>query len=157
MSSTANKKALKNIASIHQAMDEIPSSLEPAITELERAVLRIMESNFSAVPDEEERLYWRQLFKNIATPISLALGECRGPRHFHYHYRHREDDDSVLFPVLERKADMLAHTCEKALEACHSKLVGIRDTVLIKKQHMLETALKRYVLEYKRTKQAEPA
>jgi hypothetical protein len=144
MSPSIRTKAQKTESSV-----DIPAALDPSISELERAVLRIMESNFSGVAEESERVYWTNIFKNIATSLSLALSECRGgPRHFHNHYRHSEHDDAILKPVLEPCADMLAHACEKALRECSEKLVGLHEECLIKKQRMLEAALRQFLEAY---------
>lgn len=120
-------------------------AFSPALTKsmlkLEAVCQRIFESNFGASRRDVERLYWRQRFKNIATPVSLALAEMKGPRRFHNHYKHREDDDSVLTPVLENPVTMLAHACETALEQCRKELVGIEDDGIIARRDKLEAAL----------------
>ncbi len=114
--------------------------------------MRILESRFAGARDDVDMLYWQQRFKNIATPVSLALRECRGPRRFHNHYRHRADDDSVLHPVLEDPLDRLAQVSERALAACQNELVGIYDGTFVKHRRLLEHALQMFLVRYKKFK-----
>src|SRR5947207_1525821 len=62
---------------------------ESAILALENTCVSILDSQFTETSGDSESLYWQQIFINIANPVSLALMESKGPRHFHYHYRHR--------------------------------------------------------------------
>src|SRR5205085_662405 len=98
--------------SAQPAISTTDREFEQALLSLENACMRILESHYANGRQDTERLYWQQRFKNIVTPVSLALAECKGPRRFHYHYRHRADDASVLHPVLEPSPlDTLAQVC----------------------------------------------
>lgn len=119
-----------------------PPALLQAIMKLEGACQRILESRFSGDRRDVERLYWQQRFKNIVTPVSLALAEMKGPRRFHNHYKHREDDDAVLTPVLEDPMETLLQVSREALTHCQQDLVGIEDDSIIEKRNRLETALR---------------
>ncbi len=124
------------------------NSLDESLLHLEDVCARLLEIRF-AVRDDSERMYWQQRFKNIVTPVSLALAEIKGPRRFHHHYRHDANDDSKLLPVLENPIDMLAHTCEYALQESNKKLSGIHDNDLIAAQMQLERVLNNFLLNYR--------
>ena len=132
--------------------DELELSLHEPLIELEDICARLLETRF-ATRDDSERMYWQQRFKNIVTPVSLALAEIRGPRRFHHHYRHDADDDSKLLPVLENPIDMLAHACEYALQQSSKKLSGIHDDDLIAAQRVLERSLNNFLLKYQQYQQ----
>lgn len=118
--------------------------LDKSLLSLEDVCMRLLDTRFS-IRDDSERMYWQQRFKNIVTPISLALAEVRGPRRFHHHYRHDANDNTVLLPVLEDPLEMLAHTCEHALKESSKKLSGIHDDDLIAAQRRLETSLNNFL------------
>jgi len=122
---------------------------ESALLTLENTCLSVLDSQFADNRQDTEGLYWQQVFINIATPISLALMESKGPRHFHYHYRHRPENESVLHPVLEDPVDMLAQVCKDALKQCQTHLVGISDRSIVKSGQILERALQSFLLSYK--------
>ncbi len=122
----------------------INSSLNNALLDLEEVCARLLEKRF-AVRDDSERMYWQQRFKNIVTPVSLALAEIRGPRRFHHHYRHDENNDDVLLPVLENPLEILARACEHALYESGRKLSGIHDDDLMVAQRRLEKALNKFL------------
>jgi hypothetical protein len=126
---------------------EYDALLENSLLVLEDVCARSLAARF-ADRDDSERMYWQQRFKNIVTPISLALAEVRGPRVFHQHYRHDENDSSILRPVLEDPYEMLAHACEKALEESSLKLMGVHDDDLIAAQRRLEKALNNFLHNY---------
>ena len=132
------------------AISATDRELEHSLLSLENTCLRILESQSVNGRQDTEQRYWQQRFKNIVTPVSLALVECKGPRRFHYHYKHRADDASVLHPVLSPPLDTLAQVCKMALKACHSELVGIEDDVMIRMRDMLETALGNFLLRHKK-------
>ena len=121
---------------------------EMALLALENSCLRIFDVR-PADRDDTDGLYWQQRLKNIATPVSLALAECKGPRKFHYHYRHRADDSSVLHPVLENPMDTLAQVCRDTLGACRTQLVGIQDANLNRARNMFETTLQTFLVRHK--------
>ncbi|MDE3060429.1 MAG: hypothetical protein KGJ06_05410 [Pseudomonadota bacterium] len=124
---------------------------ELALLTLENACLRILESGVPPGRDPEQ-MYWQQSLQNIVTRVSLAMGECKGPRRFHYHYRHRADDDSILSPVLEDPCDMLAQVCRDALKSCRNHLMGMQHPLLLKQSRMLENALQGFLAMYKNKK-----
>lgn len=126
--------------------------LEVAILELEDACIAVLDTPLAAMHDDAEGLYLGQLLVNIANPVSIALRESIGPRHFHYHYRHREEDASILHPVLENPIDMLAEVCATALKQCQSHLVGIADRDIARLGTMLEHALQHFLASYKQHK-----
>jgi hypothetical protein len=132
--------------SLQQAIGD--PAVERALIALEGICMRILEDGASASRGDPDVLSWQHRFKNIATPVSLALAELKGPRHFHYHYRHSEKDDSVLKPVMENPLETLAVTCERALNYCQSKLVGIRDRELLDSQRQMESALRTFLMRY---------
>ena len=144
-----------NIKKKPQATKKRPPTLaapdrkfEHAILALENNCLSVLDSQFADNRDDVEGRYWQQIFINIATPVSLALMECKGPRHFHYHYKHRVEDESILHPVLENPVDMLAMVCEDALKSCQKYLVGIQDRAIVKSGQMLESALRSFLMSY---------
>lgn len=155
MNTSVGMKPQKKQSPLPQAAEAASSKakrdtrLEQAVLTLESACHRALESRFAADPGDTEALYWQQRIKNIATPISLALAECKGPRHFHYHYRHRADDDSVLHPVLEPPLQTLAQACTQALRVCQSNMVGIRDERILRSCYMIENALRGFLMCYK--------
>lgn len=146
MNTPVGMKARKKQPSLSQA--EPSSKLKISLLSLENACMRILENDYAG-RDDPDGLYWQQRLMNIAKPVSLALAECNGPRHFHGHYRHRKDDDSVLQPVLEDPVEALAQVCRQALKACQSKLVGMQDDSLRRSGNMLESALRDFLLSYK--------
>ena len=123
--------------------------LEQSLLALESACMHILESQFVSDREDVDGLMWQRKFKNIVTPISLALREYKGPRRFHYHYRHREDDETVLHPVMEDPMDTLALVCASALAECRNYFVGIQDAEMIANRDMLEQALRKFLQKYK--------
>jgi len=121
---------------------------EQSLLALDNACISVLEMPMARGRKDTQRLYWQQRFINIANPISLALMESKGPRHFHYHYRHREDDESVLHPVLENPVDMLAQVCKDALRQCRSELVGLDDADMIERRFSLENSLIEFLQRY---------
>lgn len=141
-------KAQKKPASISAF---IPSSLDKSLLMLEDICARLLEIRFPSC-DDSERMIWQQRFKNIITPLSLALAEIKGPRQFHNHYRHDSNDTSVLRPVLENPIDMLAHACEKALHEISVKLPIVHDADLVAAQSKLEKTLRKFLSDYNEEK-----
>ncbi len=133
----ARKQKLSPTISTNTLLDE-------SLLMLEDVCIRLLDMRFS-VRDDSERMYWQQRFKNIVTPISLALAEVNGTRRFHHHYRHDADDNTLMLPVLENPLEMLAHTCEHALEESTKKLSGVHDDDLIAAQRRLERALNNFL------------
>jgi|GEM_PF-2592843 len=130
----------------------VPASdkeFENSLLSLENACFTVLENQFSSGKGDTDGRYWQERFINIANPVSLALMEYKGPRHFHQHYRHRKDDESVLQPVLENPIVMLAQVCKVAIKACQSQLVGLQDPSMIDMRRMFENALRDVLLRYK--------
>jgi hypothetical protein len=150
--SVRTKPQKKQDASVHTALDP---DLGRALVALEGVCMRMLESRFSADRRDVERLYWQQRFKNIVTPVSLALAETKGPRQFHHHYRHSDADDSVLTPVLEDPFETLAQVCKEALRHCQQDLVGIEDDSIIDRRDRLEGALRIFLMRWKELQQAD--
>lgn len=118
-----------------------PHASQQALLALENICLKVRNCSFASSKSDIDALTWQRTFKNIVTPVSIALSECKGPRRFHYHYKHREDDEQILKPVEPDAFDVLAHACEVALERCRVELVGIDDDRIAKKARALEYAL----------------
>ncbi len=135
--STAPTKTVKN------------SLIDKYLLELEDVCARLLEMQFASRGDTE-RIIWQQRFKNIVTSVSLALSEIKGPRKFHFHYRHDAKDDSLMRPVLENPIDLLAHSCEMALAESARKLSGVHDGDLVMAWRNLESALRNFLLGYRR-------
>ncbi len=123
-----------------------------SLLSLENACMRILDSEYAEGRRDTEHLYWQQRLMNIAKPVSLALAEYKGPRHFHHHYRRRADDESIFHPVLENAADMLAQVCQDALKSCRSQLVGIQDEKMTRTCGMFENALQGFLMRCKEYK-----
>jgi hypothetical protein len=147
----AGKKqpAISNKLSAKSQPRTIPAELKISLLSIENACMRILESDYAGSGLDADGLYWQQRLMNIAKPVSLALAELSGPRHFHGHYRHRKDDDSVLHPVLEDPVEALAQACQHALKAC-TKLAGMQDDSLLRAQSLLENTLQGFLIRYKK-------
>lgn len=143
-SSSAQRREIKDAG-----LSASDTQFEYSLLHLENACLRVLDSQFADSRQDTQGLYWQQRFINIANPVSLALMEYKGPRHFHYHYRHREDDDSILHPVLENPVDMLAQVCEEALAQCQNELVGIEDAAITEVRDTFESALTTFLSSYR--------
>jgi len=124
-------------------------AFEQSILALENACLMVLETRLSLTSSNPQSQFWQQIFINIANPVSLALMECKGPRHFHYHYRHRKDDESILHPVLENPIDMLAQVCEAALTQSRAELLGLDDMDMIRMRAALEVSLLAFLSQFK--------
>lgn len=133
------------------AKDAIPAYdrvFEQSLMALENACALVLEQRESAFSDDPDEEFWRNTFINIATPVSLALAEYKGPRHFHYHYRHREDDESVLTPVLDNPVETLALAATEALAQCRGALAGIQNEELLNLRRALEISLVAFLSQY---------
>ncbi len=125
----------------------LDSNLAESLMALENTCAGILEAGFSGDREDVESLSAHQRLKNIAKSVSLALGECKGPRHFHQHYRHREHDESVLYPVLDDPLKTLALAVQSALKGCQSLVV--HDVKTLKMQSRFESALRQFSASYK--------
>jgi hypothetical protein len=126
--------------------------LEQSLLALESVCFNIMESRMARTRDDIDAMLWQRKFKSIVTPVSLAISEYRGPKHFHNHYRHKDGDESVLTPVIAEPLEMLVQACETSLKAAQKDLVGIPDTRIAKKARMLESALRSFLHRYEEIK-----
>lgn len=127
--------------------------IEQALLLLENACLKILEESETAAPNDMESRTWHERFENIAMPVSMALVECKGPRHFHYHYRRREDDESVLRPVMDNPVDQLAQVCTTALRHCQEDLQGMHDPAITALRAGLESALRGFLACHQKWRQ----
>lgn len=118
--------------------------LVQALVDIEDACLSVLHEQSGAVPREAGAK-----LKNIATPLSLALRECKGPRRFHYHYRHDPEDYDTLTPVAGPSPyEVLARLCEKAIDHLHDFHV-IDDAELRREISQLQHAAQRFVQMYR--------
>lgn len=150
MPTSVGTKARKKQSSLSKN-DTVPTGdreFENSLMTLENACFMVMDGQWAENRNDMEGRTWHERFINIANPVSLALAEYKGPRHFHYHYRHSPKDDAVLQPVLENPVDMLAKACRHALSACQSELVGLRDPAMLESRGMLEQALQGFLAQY---------
>lgn len=156
MTTSVGTKARKKQSSLLEDAS-VPISDKPlqrSLVSLENACMTILDIGFAADRRDTELLTWQHRFKNIVTPVSLALAEYKGPRCFHYHYRHSEDDDSVLQPVQPAPLELLAQVCKDTLRASRSDLVGIDDRRILDARNMLDRALSGFLMAYKDWKRA---
>lgn len=132
------------VSTISKTQQSAQKSPEQALLALEEICLKVNNFSFAEGKNDVDGLTWQRILKNIIAPISIALGECKGPRRFHFHYTHREQDsdrESILHPVEPKAGDVLAHACEVALSRCQNELVGIGDEKIARKARALEHAL----------------
>ena len=149
MSTSVRTKAPKKQPSLsNPELSSGDRQFEQSLSALENACVSVLEMPVARGRKDTQRLYWQQRFINITNPVSLALMEYKGPRHFHYHYRHRAHDESILHPVLENPIDMLAQVCKDALRQCRDELVGIDDNDMIEQRYSLENSLIEFLESY---------
>lgn len=120
---------------------------EQALLDLEDAVLTVLEAHKGHAFHDVDFLYWDRKLKNIATPISLALSECKGPRQFHYHYRHDPKDDEQMIPIMESPIGNLLKVCRSALIRC-TEMVGLVDRAVIINKIRLEQSMRSFINRY---------
>lgn len=124
------------------------ASIEQAVAMLENGVYRVLEMGKDSGFQDVDFLYWSRKLKNVATPVSLALSEYRGPKRFHYHYRHDPDDYDTLYPVPgPTSISTLARVCREALVQCND-LVGMTDTNVSKAKTMFEQSIRFFLRTY---------
>ena len=119
--------------------------LEQAILGLENACLQVLDEQFSFEREDIEAALSERRLKNLVSRLSLALRECKGPRHFHQHYRHQKEDDSVLVPVLDDPLETLRQVCQSALAELQSGFSGSQSASLGKGLRMLEQHLRQFM------------
>ncbi|MFO0389073.1 MAG: hypothetical protein ACK502_05055 [Alphaproteobacteria bacterium] len=145
---TSNRSKPEHVATPVHKPDE-RMIFEQALIDLETVCARILDMQLADAHDYGERLQIQQHFKNIVTPVSLALSECKGPRHFHNHYKHSENVDDLLEPAANPPAlDVLAETCADAMRQCQKKLVSIHDDDFVSYLHDFEHALRTFMLRH---------
>jgi hypothetical protein len=152
MSVSAYTKAQKKQTPLSRqaSASGLSRNLEQSLLALESACMLILDSQFTHGREDEDGMLWQRKFKNIVTPISIALREYKGPRRFHFHYKHRKDDEEVLTPVFEDPLENLVRACKTALTHCENDLVGISDDEIADNRDMLETALRGMLSRYKK-------
>ena len=128
------------------ALDDVDVSrkLEQALLDLEDAVLTVLDAHKGHAFHDVDFLYWDRKLKNIATPISLALSECKGPRTFHYHYKHDKDDAELMIPVMESPIVTLLKVCRNALIRCND-MVGSVDNAVTVNKIRLEQSVRAFI------------
>ncbi len=124
--------------------------LEQAANGLEQCVLGVLEAEAGAVYNDPEALHFERQLKNIATSVSLALGEYRGPQRFHNHFRHDPNHYEIMHPVFEPALQTLVHACEEALAQC-DRMVGVRDRGIARLRGGLEQCLRSFLHRYEET------
>ncbi len=127
----------------HQAENSV--IFEQALSELEDICLKVRDCSFARDKFDIEGIAWQRRFKNIITPVSIALDEYKGPRRFHFHYKHRADDETILSPVEPDAGSVLTNACKTALKRCQNELVGISEAHIAKKARALERALAGFI------------
>jgi hypothetical protein len=120
---------------------------EQALMDLEDAVHTVLDAHKGHAFHDVDFLYWDRKLKNIATPISLALSECKGPRQFHYHYRHNPNDDEQMIPVMESPVGTLLKVCRNALIRC-TEMVGLVDRSVVVNKIRLEQSIRAFINRY---------
>lgn len=125
----------------------VTRKLEQSLLDLEDAVMTVLDAHKGHAFHDVDFLYWDRKLKNVATPISLALSECRGPRNFHYHYRHDPADDEKMIPVMESPVATLLKVCRNALIRC-SDMVGVVDKSVVINKIRLEQSMRGFINSY---------
>ncbi len=119
--------------------------LEQAVMDLEDAVFQVLNADKGHNFHDVDFLYWNRRLKSIATQVSLALSEQRGPRRFHYHYRHDPKDFDTLYPVAgPAPIETLCRVCREALSQC-AEMVGIQDEQGLFTRNKLEQGLRQFL------------
>lgn len=126
---------------------ETTRKFEQSLLDLEDAVITVLEAHKGHAFHDVDFLYWDRKLKNIATPISLALSECKGPRQFHYHYRHDPQDEERLIPVMESPISNLLKVCRNALIRC-TEMVGLVDRSVVINKIRLEQSIRSFINRY---------
>jgi hypothetical protein len=120
--------------------------LEQAVLDLEDAVFQVLNADKGHNFHDVDFLYWNRRLKSIATQISLALSEYRGPRRFHYHYRHDPKDFDTLYPVAgPAPLDTICRVCREGITSC-AEMVGIQDEQGLHTRNKLEQALRLFLI-----------
>lgn len=122
----------------------IARKLEQALLDLEDAVLTVLDAHKGHAFHDVDFLYWDRKLKNIATPISLALSECKGPRVFHHHYRHNPNCEQEMIPVMESPIMTLLKVCRNSLIRCNDMVGSVDKAVTINKIR-LEQSIRNFI------------
>lgn len=123
---------------------DVTRKLEQTLLDLEDAVITVLESHKGPEFHDVDFLYWDRKLKNIATPISLALSECKGPRVFHYHYRHDPEHSEELIPVMESPITTLLKVGRNALIRCNDMVGNVDKSVMVNKIR-LEQSIRSFI------------
>ena len=123
---------------------DVTRRLEQALLALEDAVITVLDAHKGHAFHDVDFLYWDRKLKNIATPISLALSECKGPRTFHYHYRHDPEEEDRLIPVMESPITTLLKVCRNSLIRCNDMAGMVDRAVTVNKIH-LEQSIRAFI------------
>lgn len=118
--------------------------LEAALIDLEDAVITVLDAHKGHAFHDVDYLYWDRKLKSIATPISLALSECKGPRSFHYHHKHNPENGNEVISVMESPVTMLLKVCRNALIRCND-MVGVVDKNVIINKIRLEQSIRAFI------------
>lgn len=143
----ANAGATKNLTMPPLSSMEdlnVTRKLEQSLLDLEDAVLTVLDAHKGHAFHDVDFLYWDRKLKNIATPISLALSECKGPRVFHYHYRHDREDAEKMIPVMESPIITLLKVCRNSLIRCND-IVGSVDKAVTINKIRLEQSIRSFI------------
>lgn len=146
MGTSVRTKGQKRQQPFMSATDvEYTRKLEQAALELEDAVFHVLNADRDGGFHDVDFLYWHRRLHNIATQISLALAEHRGPRRFHYHYRHDPQNHDALYPVAgPAPLETLARVCREALAQCID-MVGVPDDHILFARNRLEQAIRNFL------------
>ena len=123
---------------------DVSRKLEQALLDLEDAVLTVLDAHKGHAFHDVDFLYWDRKLKNIATPISLALSECKGPRTFHYHYKHDPEHEETMIPVMESPITTLLKVCRNSLIRCND-MVGAVDKAVTINKIRLEQSIRSFI------------
>lgn len=125
--------------------NETDPRLARAVLRLEDACFAVLDDHPEAVAFDHETREQAGQLKNIATPLSLALRECKGPRRFHYHYRHDPEDYDTLTPVAGPSPyATLARVCRQALRRLDDFHM-VDDPAVRRDLHQLQMAVQDYL------------
>lgn len=151
MATTVRTKTAKKQQAF-AAFPERSKHLEQAVMELEDAVMGVLASDRLDGFQDVDFLYWSRRLKNIATPLSLALGEHEGNARFHYHFRHEPEDYDTLYPVAgPQPVETLARVCREALTCC-VEMVGVQDRMILEQRDRLEQAVRGFLRAWQASK-----
>lgn len=125
-------------------------NLDHAVLDLEDAVFCALDINKERMIGDSEERYWDRQLKSIATPVSLALAEYRGPRRMHLEYSKDTPHHLVTLPISgEAPLSLLARVCFDSLKRCQ-QMDGVHDALVNSTKDELEHALRMFLYHYQR-------